>query len=90
LYGFIRKYYRFFPEVPRIENGELLGSMKPNGEYASLWNSSRVLPSLNRLSIPWKQYECVYRQIEPQWFIQMCRTNGFIDIDSNFFKGRRS
>jgi hypothetical protein len=66
----IRKDYYFFPEAPRIENDELLGPMKADGEYSY---SYRVLPSLNRFPIPWKPYECVYRQIEPQWFIRMCK-----------------
>ena len=30
------------------------------------------LPTLKRLPRKWQDYECVYRRIEPQWFIGMC------------------
>ncbi len=69
LHGVIWKDYYYFPEVPRIENGYLHGPIYPNGNFSFC---SRVLPSLNRLPFPWKDFECVYRQIEPQWFLCMC------------------
>lgn len=65
----IWKDYYYFPETPRIKNGELLGPVDQNGKHSF---RSRVLPSLNRLPVPWKDFECVYRQIEPQWFLRMC------------------
>ena len=34
--------------------------------------TARVLPTLKRLPRKWQGYECVYRRIEPQWFIGMC------------------
>ena len=69
LHGVIWKDYYFFPEVPRIENGDLLGPINHNGKYSY---RSRVLPTLNRLPNHWKDFECVYRQVEPQWFLRMC------------------
>jgi hypothetical protein len=65
----IWKDFYFIPEVPRIENGRLLrppykGMMRPG---------DRVLPSLNDFPKDWGRAECVKRQIEPQWFITMCR-----------------
>lgn len=69
LFGVIWKDYYFFPEVPRIENGALLGPVNHKGEYSF---RSRTLHSLNRFPINWKGFECVYRQIEPQWFLRMC------------------
>ena len=68
-YAFIGKDYQFFPEAPRIEHGELLWPINTRGEYPA---RARVLPSLNRFPDKWKGYECVYRQIEPRWFIAMC------------------
>jgi hypothetical protein len=68
-YGVIWKDYYFFPEAPRIEHGLLLGPVNHQGDYSF---RSRVLPSLNRLPFPWRDFECVYRQIEPQWFLRIC------------------
>lgn len=69
IHGVIWKDYYFFPEAPRIENAELLGPVDQKGEYTY---RLRVLPSLNRFPDHWKDFECVYRQIEPQWFLRMC------------------
>ncbi|QLI81223.1 hypothetical protein HZU75_06575 [Chitinibacter fontanus] len=59
----------FIPEVPRIEDGELLGPIYSNGKYSY---RERIFPSLNRFPDYWKDFECVYRQIEQQWFLRMC------------------
>ncbi len=69
VHGSLWKDYYFFPEVPRIENDELLGPIRSDGDYSF---RARVFASLNRLPPQWKDFECVYRQIEPQWFIRMC------------------
>lgn len=68
-YVTVWKDFMFFPEVPRIENGELLWPINTRGNYAK---RRRVLPSLNDFPGEWKDYECVLRKIEPQWFIRMC------------------
>lgn len=39
---------------------------------ATVQDKDRVLLSLNRLPSHWKGFECVYRQIEPQWFLRLC------------------
>lgn len=89
IFGVIWKEYVFFPEVPRIKDGVLLGPLSivtgkfPGAELlgyqfhekegvATTQYRIRVLPSLNRLPSHWKGFECVLRQIEPQWFLQMC------------------
>lgn len=84
LFGTIWKDYYFFPEVPRVESGKLLwplsvvGKGFPGAQFhekegvATIQKKERVLPSLNRLPSHWQESECVYRQIEPQWFIRMC------------------
>lgn len=84
VHGVIWKQYVFFPEVPRIENGKLLSPLSIVGKkfpgaqihemegVATSQQKYRVLPTLNRLPSHWKGFECVYRQIEPQWFIRMC------------------
>jgi hypothetical protein len=84
VHGVIWKDYRFFPEAPRIENEKLLSPLSIVGKgfhgavfhekegVATSQYGERVLPSLNRLPSNWKGFECVYRQIEPQWFIRMC------------------
>lgn len=68
-YLFIWKDYQFFPEAPRIENGELLLPLNTRGEYSA---RMRVLPSLNHFPEHWQPFECVYRRIEPRWFLRMC------------------
>ena len=68
-YVTVWKDFMFFPEVPRIENGELLWPINTRGNYAK---RRRVLPSLDDFPDHWKDYECVLRKIEPQWFIRMC------------------
>jgi len=68
----------YFPVQPRIENGELLWPVGLDGNYR---RRAPVLSSLNVYPDIWKRdrsensckYPCVYRQIEPQWFIKMCR-----------------
>ncbi|MDE2599471.1 MAG: hypothetical protein KGL40_07595 [Rhodocyclaceae bacterium] len=69
VYAVVWKDYYFVPEVPKVEYGELLGPADSRGEYSF---RARVLPSLNHFPSHWKDFECVYRQIEPQWFIRMC------------------
>lgn len=69
VYGSLWKDYYFFPEAPRVENGELLGPIRSDGTYSF---RDRVLPSLDSFPPHWKDFECVYRQIEPQWFLRMC------------------
>ena len=68
-YAHIWKDYFYIPEVPRIENNMLLGPYYTNGKYSA---RERVLPSLDGFPDKWKYYECVYRQIEPHWFLRMC------------------
>lgn len=84
IHGVFWKQYVFFPEAPRIENGILFGPLQithkgdsnsvfHEKEGVSTWQyKERVLPSLNRRPRDWKGFECVYRQIEPQWFLRMC------------------
>jgi hypothetical protein len=68
--GVIWKDYNFFPEPPRIENGKLLGPVGHTGEYIF---QDRVLSSLNHIPPNWKDFECVFRQLEPQWFLRLCK-----------------
>ena len=63
------KDFTYFPEVPRIKNGELLWPINTEGQYTK---RRRALSSLNQHPDNWKDYECVFRKIEPQWFIRMC------------------
>ena len=63
------KDFTYFPEVPRIKNGKLLWPVNIKGQYSKI---RRTFPTLNEFPDHWKDYECVYRQIEPQWFIRMC------------------
>jgi hypothetical protein len=84
VHGTIWKDYYHFPEIPRIENGELLYPMGVVGKGARVSNyqeidgipvsqpRDRVLPSLNRYPEEWESFECVYLQIEPHWFLRMC------------------
>lgn len=70
----IYKQLVYFPEVPKIENGILLQPASPRLPTVPSWPTpERVLPSLDEYPSNWKlKGECVFRQIEPQWFLQMC------------------
>jgi hypothetical protein len=59
-----------FPEIPRIKDGVLIGPGVDEKKQIDHPMFSRVLPSLNDY-LPKKGY-CVLRQIEPQWFIDVC------------------
>jgi hypothetical protein len=65
----IWKNFYFIPEPPRIEDGELLWPFNDDGDYFA---RRRTLPSLDHFPKNWKDYECVYRQIETHWFLSMC------------------
>lgn len=83
-FGFIWKGYYHTPEVPRIENGEMLWPLTTVGKgfpestfhalegVATLQSSSPVLSTLNRFPDSFGKMGCVYRRIEPQWFLRMC------------------
>ena len=79
------KEFVHMPEVPRIENSWLLDppgvvyrKTLPDTQYHEKENiyiqqtRRRVLTSLNKVPENWEVYECVYRQLEPQWFLRMC------------------
>lgn len=68
-HGLVWKDFEFFPEVPRIENGELLGPVDSGGKYTF---RHPVRASLNRFSTRWREFQCIYRRIEPQWYLRMC------------------
>ena len=78
-YRRVTKALFYVPVQPKIENGELLFPVGLGGNYQ---RRALVLPSLNSYPAIWERdrpddfdrYQCVYRQIEPQWFIEMCRT----------------
>ncbi|MDP1612946.1 MAG: hypothetical protein Q8M11_17975 [Sulfuritalea sp.] len=65
----IWKDLSFIPEIPRIENGMLLYPVDEQGRQSR----DRVLPTLNSEPPEVQRDECALRQIEPQWFIRMCR-----------------
>jgi len=76
-YFIVTKDLIYFPVEPRIENGELLWPVGLDGNYR---HRAPVLPSLNKYPAIWERdrsgsykFSRVYRQIEPQWFIGMCR-----------------
>lgn len=66
----VRKGYYYAPVVPRIDKGrqypayELLHT--PNHRV-------RLFKSLNKYPDSFLPGECYFRQIEPQWFIKLCR-----------------
>lgn len=69
-YGTIWKDYNHFPEAPKVENGQLWTSIDDRGRSDSM---GLVLESLNAFPPNWEKGDCVYRPIEPKWFIRMCR-----------------
>jgi hypothetical protein len=68
-YGSVKKEFLFFPDAPRVENDELPRPMNPQGEYS---HRRRVLYSLDWFPPFWGYPECVYRPIEPQWYLRLC------------------
>jgi hypothetical protein len=66
-YQAIRKDFYHIPEIPRIENGKLLGTFNVSGDYSF---RRTILTSLNYIVPEWDG--CVLRQIEPQWFLRAC------------------
>lgn len=65
----VRKSYYYTPMIPRIEKGRqypayelLLTPVHRYRLFTSLNTYSDLLPA-----------ECYFRQIEPQWFIELCR-----------------
>lgn len=65
----VMKSFVYFPEPPKIENGRLWYPVNTSGE---LWLSRRAFSSLDWYPLEWERGECLYRQIEPHWFINMC------------------
>lgn len=66
----IWKDFYHIPEVPKIENGKLWYPVDVDGKLKS---GRRIFTSLNDYPPEWKRGECVFRQLEAHWFIQMCR-----------------
>jgi len=63
------KDYFFFPVPPKVEGNALWRPVDTDG---SLKRSERVFADLKSYPPAWSKGECVYRSIEPQWFIRMC------------------
>ena len=68
-YAHIWKDLYYIPEVPRIENNEILWPFDTKGKYSS---RSRVLETLDDFPGGWKAFECVYREIEKNWLLRLC------------------
>ena len=58
----------YFPEVPKISDGKIWWPTFTDGRT----RSSRLFPTLDEYPPNWKKAECVYRQIDQNWFIRMC------------------
>lgn len=83
-FGHLWKRYYFTPEAPHVENGEMLWPLQTVGKgfpgatfhdregVATSQSSSQVFSTLNRFPKGWNGVNCIYRQIEPQWFLQIC------------------
>lgn len=65
----MQKEFYFIPVVPKVSDGML---WFPVGLDGKLKEGYRALPSLNAIPEHWEVGDCVYRQIEPHWFIRMC------------------
>jgi hypothetical protein len=68
------KDYFYVPVVPKVEQDRLWW---PRSRYTGdLHKSARAFDSLDEYPADWVQgrpvAECVYRQIEPQWFLTLC------------------
>ncbi len=72
----VMKGFFYVPVVPRVENGELWWPVNREGR---VYRKRRVLASLDDYPPGWfleppqpRRGECVLRQFEPQWFLQLC------------------
>ena len=65
----IFKYLVFMPEIVRIENGNL---WLPAHPFFGMQEKARIFSTLDTYPPNWVKGECVYRQIETHWFIEMC------------------
>ena len=72
--GLVWKNYFYVPVVPNVEQGRLWWPRSPHSGQMN--RSARVLDSLDEYPPDWLQgrpvAECVYRRIEPQWFLTLC------------------
>lgn len=59
----------FIPAIVRIEDGQL---WLPAHPFFGVNFKDRIFPSLNSYPPNWRKGECVHRQFETHWFIQMC------------------
>jgi hypothetical protein len=67
-YDLISKNYYYIPLIPQVfSHGDLRFPAHPATGY------SRIVESLNKYPPNFGQYDCLYKQIEPHWFIEMCR-----------------
>jgi hypothetical protein len=71
------KDYFYVPVVPKVENGQLWWPRSRHG--GDLNRSAPVFASLDDYPPDWLLDPpggrgCVYRQIEPQWFLSLCRS----------------
>lgn len=68
-YVSVWKDFYHIPKVPRIENGELLWPVRATGEYSA---RRRIFLTLDQYPESWKRFECVFKQVEPNWYLRMC------------------
>lgn len=75
-YGIAMKHLAYYPEAPKIENGWLM--LPPHTVYDFQRKRKRkyvrVMDSLDAPGSPreWGPMDCLYRQLEQQWFITLC------------------
>lgn len=66
-FGLISKNYYYIPVIPRISHGRLSLTLSPPG------GDPEIAETLNSYPAKFSQYDCLCKQIEPHWFIEMCR-----------------
>jgi len=64
----------FIPAVVKIEDGYLLLPARPlcKCRFDEIIPKNRIFSSFDTYPPNWKKGECVYRQVETHWFIEMC------------------
>ena len=68
-FAWIWKDYVHFPVPPRVDKDLFYNPRSGTNKKIS---TNRHLGSLDKFPEDWKEYECVYRRIEPNWFLQLC------------------
>lgn len=71
--SFLDKGFCYYPQPPRIVNGNVVATGYSLRDNAYTRPGIRVFPSLDEYPADLQRHECVVKPIEAQWFLYLCR-----------------